>query len=470
MEKFIESKIMDALSPNPLLAAEKLKLDPRIQEAKKLLAEAVREHRSTITKIQPPNGTLKVSYEKLLAHFAELRGAPLWFPYLGSGLGNGTLVELLDGSVKYDFITGMGPHYFGHSHPQLMESSLNAALSDLVMQGNLEQNGEAVVLFDKLVEASGMDHLFLTTSGAMANENALKIAFQSRAPAYRVLAFAHTFTGRTLSMSQLSDKPDYREGLPPNLHVDYIPFYDPEQPEESTKRAVTCLETYLKRYPNSYAAMIFELVQGEAGFYPGHTEFFKPLMQLLKEHNVVIIDDEVQCFGRLPSLFAFHYFGLEAFVDIVTFGKLAYVCGTLFRKELKPRPGLLSQTFTASTSAIQAAITILDMLTKDNFFGPQGKIVAIHRYFTEKLKAIASRHPTLLSGPFGIGCMIAFTPYNGDAKKALQFVHALFEAGVMSFTAGAHPTRVRFLVPAGVVTHAEIDEVCAIIEKTLCMS
>ena len=65
----------------------------------------------------------------------------------------------------------------------------------------------------------------------MANENALKAAFQKRFPANRVLAFEHGFAGRTLALSQVTDKPAYRKGLPETLAVDHIPFFDPARPQ-----------------------------------------------------------------------------------------------------------------------------------------------------------------------------------------------------------------------------------------------
>ena len=69
-----------------------------------------------------------------------MRLGPLIYPYIGSGFCNGPFVELLDGSVKYDFITGIGVHYFGHAHPLMMKAGLRASLEDLLMQGNLQQN------------------------------------------------------------------------------------------------------------------------------------------------------------------------------------------------------------------------------------------------------------------------------------------------------------------------------------------
>jgi 4-aminobutyrate aminotransferase-like enzyme len=63
--------------------------------------------------------------------------------------------------------------------------------------------------------------------------------------------------------------------------------------------------------------------------------------------------------------------------------------------------------------------------------------------------------------------MIAFTPYNGENARVMQFAKSLFKAGIISFTAGADPTRIRFLLPAGAITEEQIDAVTDLIENTL---
>lgn len=450
-----------------LTLAEGLFKDPRLAKAKELLLQAVEAQQKKITGIRPPIQALKQQYADLIAKLEDYRGGKLWFPYLGSGFGKGSLVELMDGSIKYDFICGIGPHFLGHNHPELLAAGLEAALSNTIMQGHLQQNIDSLELIELLIKASKLDHCFLTTSGAMANENALKIAFQKKFPANRVLAFERCFVGRTLAISQITDKPSFREGLPSTLHVDYIPFFDPARPEESTAFALASLKKLFIRYPKQHAVMCFELVQGEGGFHAASQEFFIAIMTLLKEQGIAIFDDEVQSFGRLPELFAFQYFGLEKFVDIVSIGKLSQVCATLYKTDYCPRPGLLSQTFTGSTSAIKASKAILTHLLHGGYFGAEGKIQRLHDYFVKKLASLSKKHPGLLSGPYGIGCMLAFTPFDGSAALTAKFVHALFDAGVIGFVAGSQPTRVRFLIPAGVLTFDDIDNAMAIIEYTL---
>jgi len=452
--------------------AELLALDERVIKGKKLLLEALADHQRSITGVRPPIPGRALAYQDLVTEFGELRGGGLFFPYLGSGLGNGALVELADGSVKYDFISGIGVHHWGHSHPRIVEAVLDAALKDTVMQGNLQQNVESVTLARTLLasanqKGASLKHCFFSTSGAMANENALKIVFQKKLPAHRILAFERCFMGRTLALSQVTDKPEYREGLPSTLHVDYVPFLDPSKEQDSLKTSLDRLKSYLARYPGQHAAMVFELIQGEGGFHPGSRDFFIPLMEELKKHGIPILVDEIQTFGRTTELFAFQHFGLDAYVDVVTLGKAALVCATLFTHEFKPRPGLLSQTFTSGTAAIMASQVIVQGLLAGGYFGPDGKIAGIHVHFMRRLKELQRRLPGLITEARGAGAMIAFTPFGGDPDKVKNFIHALYDAGVICFYAGSDMLTVRFLIPVAAVTLDDIDSVIAITEKTL---
>ncbi len=451
------------------LIAQKFQSDPRVKKAKKLLSQALMDHQKSLTGVKEPQKRLKVSYEKLLAEFAQLRGQSLYYPYLSSGIGKGALVELGDGSVKYDFITGIGVHYFGHSHPGIMEANISASLEDTVMQGNLQQTSTSVEVMKRLVKLAGapLKHCFFSSSGAMANENALKIIFQKKSPANRLLAFKRCFAGRSLVTAQITDKLENRKGLPEVLKVDYIPFFDPKHPQESTEQAVQALGEFLKLYPHQHAGMFFELVQGEGGFYEGNRNFFMSLMKILKEEKIAVVIDEIQTFGRTPKPFAFQYYELDSYVDVVTIGKMLHVCATFFTEEFKPEPGLLSQTFTASSSAFHTALFITEYFKKSKLFGANGKITVYSKYFRDQLQKLHDNYPDWIQGPFGVGVMIGFTVFDGSAEKTKIFIQELFKSGVVSFLAGSHPSRVRFLVPIAVVTKKDIQNVCRIIEQTL---
>jgi len=446
--------------------------DLRVTQAKNLLLDALCQHQGGFTGARPAEPALVDSYRQQLEAFAEVRGGNLYYPYLGSGIGRGCLVELADGSIKYDMIGGIGAHYFGHSDPEIIAASIDAAIRDTIMQGNLQQNVESLRFSKTLLDlarrgGSSMAHCFLTTSGAMANENALKLIFQKRQPADRLLAFEHCFAGRTIALAAVTDKPAYREGLPVALQVDYLPFFNADDAEGSTKRALAALDQHLADHPGKYAGMVLELVQGEGGYYGGQAAFFRALMTKLRENNIAVMADEIQTFGRTTQPFAFQHYGLDDLVDVVTVGKLTQVCATLFTDNYKPAPGLISQTFTAGSVQLAAAQCILDRMIESDLFGKEGRIVRLSEHLRHHLRALAEKLPGCVAGPYGEGAMIAFTPFDGSPEHARKLLNDLFEAGVIAFVTGSNPSRVRMLPPMGVVTTGDIDAVCAILENVL---
>lgn len=446
--------------------------DPKINQALESLEQCLKTHQDKITGIKPPQKELEASYEQALQSLGQDRGAATYYPYLGSGFGKGPFVELEDGSIKYDFIIGIGVHQFGHSHPGIMKAMVKGALTNTAIQGHLQQNSDQAYFIKTVLKhanknGAGLDHCFLTTTGVMAAENALKMVFQKRYPKNRVLAFKKCFMGRTIAVSQITDKPAYRDGLPDTLRVDYLPFYDQNNHEKSIQNTVDTLKAHIARYPQKHAAICMELIQGEAGSWPGHKEFFKAIIEICKQEGISVIVDEVQTFGRTSELFAFQYFELDQDIDMVTIGKNSQVCATLYRKDHQPRAGLISQTFTASCSSLAAGQYIIDHLVSDGYLGKNGKIEKLHQHFKSCMEALHEKHPEKIEGPYGIGAMCAMSVFQGDPKKSQEFTKKLFHNGVIGFVAGAAPTRVRFLLPVGAIETTHIDEVAKIIDQTL---
>ena len=453
------------------LVADALRKDPRIAEAKRLIGEAINEYGGRLS-VRSPGDSLRDAFAAQIDRLSAVRGGPPIWPYLSSGIGRGPYVELADGSVKLDFICGIGVHGAGHSDPGIVNAAIDAAIEDTVMQGNLQQNPASVVMMEKLIamaQASGasLPHCLLSTSGAMANENALKIAMHHNTPADRVIAFDNAFAGRTFAMASLTDRPNYRMGLPLTFPVDYLPFLDPANPERSTRWAVDELHRLLKRHPGRYAAFWAEPIAGEGGYYPGSNEFFTALCQPLREAGVAIIFDEVQSFSRTSRPFAFQHYELDQFADIVTVGKITQVCATLYRGEMKPTGPILSQTFTGSTASIATGIEMLNRLDSNGCFGPASQNMQLAKYFQDALSRLSEKYPDLVSGPYGEGLMVAFTPGDGSFEFAKTLMMQLFDIGLLGFVCGGGPTRIRFLPPPAVTTKEHIDHAIELLDKGL---
>ena len=239
---------------------------PSIDAAIRAIVYEVRARSASLSAARPATGAGRETLDAWLARATDVRGRGPLYPYLGSGAGNGPLVELADGSVKWDLINGIGVHMFGHAEPGIVEASLRASLSDLVMQGNLQFNAEAIefaeILRDEAARTSRLKHCFVTNSGCMANEAALKVCQQKTAGAPRIIAFADCFMGRSTTMSQIGDAAAYRQGLALNILVDYLPFYDPTLGDRSIEMAAWHLEQLVHRYPGEHCCLVAEIVQG----------------------------------------------------------------------------------------------------------------------------------------------------------------------------------------------------------------
>lgn len=466
------------------LAASAFIDNPAVESAIENIVAELRSAQASLTGARPPAGELAETFQGYLDRVAAVKGRPPLFPYVGSGLGNGPLVELADGSVKWDMIIGIGVHAFGHSEPDLVATAIRAAMGDTVMQGNLQFNDDSTAFGELLVSeasrSSRIKHAFLTNSGAMANESALKVCFQKNAPASRVIAFEHCFMGRSTTMAQIGDSPSGRVGIPLNTLVDYVPFYNPKTGQQSIDYAMHRLIEYIDRYPGQHACFVMELVQGEGGFNTAPREFFEPLMKICREHGIAVWIDEIQTFGRTESMFYFEQIGLGEHVDVVTVGKMSQVCACLYTEEYAPKPGLLSGTFVGSTVGLNVGRRMLERLRDGGYYGPEGKNAKLHGAFREHAEALIAKHPEwfptvplptggeLVGNDLcgGVGGMMRLTPFGGDRAKVARAMHVLFEQGVISFFCGHGPFHLRFLPPIGVMEPEQFEPVFEIVERS----
>src|SRR5262245_7595388 len=159
-------------APAATTLGQQLHDSPGVRAAIGQIIGELKAKSAQITDIRPARADLKQTYDDLLARATAVRGRGLLYPYIGSGIGNGALVELADGSVKWDMICGIGVHFFGHSDPGLAEAALASGLDDTLKHGNLSSNFEPYEFMEVLLREAGrnskLKHCYLSTSGAMA--------------------------------------------------------------------------------------------------------------------------------------------------------------------------------------------------------------------------------------------------------------------------------------------------------------
>ena len=94
-------------------------------------------------------------------------------------------------------------------------------------------------------------------------------------------------------------------------------------------------------------------------------------------------------------------------------------------------------------------------------------ILKIHKKFIDGLNDLnKSTCKGLTQDAGGMGLMIAFTAFEGKKEQAEQLIKTLYKNGIISFSCGKDPIRIRFLVPAIIQDH-EIDLALSVIEKSI---
>ncbi len=209
-----------------------------------------------------------------------------------------------------DWVQAWAVNCLGHS-PDVLVNALCSQGEKLINPGPAFYNEPAIELAGLLTSHSCFDQVFFGSSGAEANEGAIKLARKwgqkFKGGAFEIITFKNGFHGRTLATMSASGKPGWDTIFAPQ--VDGFP-----------KAGLNDLDSVKALINPQTVAIMLELIQGEAGVIPANLEFVQSLRTLCDDHNLLLIADEVQtgC-GRTGTLFAYEQYGIEP--DMMTLGK-----------------------------------------------------------------------------------------------------------------------------------------------------
>ena len=227
--------------------------------------------------------------------------------------GSGSLVYDDAGKEYIDLGAGIAVTSFGIADSE-WAADVTEQLTKLQHCSNLYFTGPSALLAEKLCEATGMKKVFFGNSGAEANECAIKAArkysFDKYGPdRYKIVTLVDSFHGRTIATLSATGQPDLQNGFQP-----MVPgfIYTPANDCEALKALVES--------ESGICAFMFELIQGESGVNVLSQEFVDCMVSLAKEHDILLVDDEVQAGnGRTGTLYAYMQYGFTP--DIMSTAK-----------------------------------------------------------------------------------------------------------------------------------------------------
>jgi 4-aminobutyrate aminotransferase/(S)-3-amino-2-methylpropionate transaminase len=399
--------------------------------------------------------------QEVLARLRASVAAPLaiTFPIAAAEARGATLTDV-DGNTFIDFAGGVGCLNVGHAHPHVVQ----AAQEQL---DRFSHTDFTVVPYEvyatlserllRLAPLGGPGKAAFFNAGTEAVENAVKFA-RAYTGRSAVIGFERAFHGRTyLSLALTSKTRPYKEGLGPFAPEVYrVPFND----VDAIRRAFQTLVA-----PEDVAAIVFEPVQGEGGFFPATQEFVTGLRELCDEHGIVMVCDEVQTgYARTGRFFAIEHFNVAP--DLITIAKSIAMgiplSGVLGKAEIMdaPEEGGVGGTYVGNPVAQAAALAVLDVIEDE---GLVERSAAIGETIRARMLAWQERWPAI-QDVRGLGSMLAIEL--PDAAVASTVVEAAFQRGLLLLKAGVSGNAIRVLAPL-VILDAELDEALGAWEQAL---
>ena len=396
------------------------------------------------------------------------------------------------GKSYIDFSSQLMCSNLGHKNKAVIEAiTKQAEKLAYVAPGFANEAAIEAVEALRAVMPKNLNKFFFSTSGTEANEAALKMVRQSKAPAYKVISRYHSYHGATAAGAAFTGDPRRWFAEQARCVVDGVCFapdsycyrcpFDLAYPDCKVQCARYL--DYMIKEEGNVAAMIVEPVVGTNGRIVPPPEYFPILRKICDENDVLLIADEVMSgWFRTGKTFAMENWDVEP--DLLTTAKGATAAYTpvgitvssdkvaeYFEKELFCH-GHTYAYHPLAASAIPAAIAEYDKLFKSGL--PQ----KASQHLEKKLYELGDKH-ICVGDVRGIGHFWALEivknrktkePFDykadklsGKALMTAQIAGDAMQQGV--YMAAWYDTLV--IAPPLIITEEQIDAAIEIIDKSL---
>jgi len=396
------------------------------------------------------------------------------------------LVDARTGERFLDMFTFFASSALGMNHPALADDEdFRAELAQAAV--NKPSNSDVysvpmarfVATFARVLGDPALPHLFFVDGGALAVENALKVAFDWKSRfneargidpnlGTKVLHMRGAFHGRSgYTLSLTNTDPNKVARFPkfdwPRIDAPYIRqgANMDELESDSLRQARAAFEAH----PHDIACFIVEPIQGEGGDRHFRPQFFAAMRELCDEFDALLIFDEVQTGCGLTGT-AWAYQQLGATPDVVAFGKKTQVCGIMAGRRVDEVvdnvfavSSRINSTWGGNLVDMVRSRRILEIIESDGLIVRAAKT---GRYLVEGLEGLALEYPGLVLDVRGRGLMCAFSLPSTEQRDKL--IRLLWDRRVIMLASGSNSVRFR---PALTVSREEIDAAVAAVRDAL---
>jgi acetylornithine/N-succinyldiaminopimelate aminotransferase len=358
------------------------------------------------------------------------------------------------GKKYLDFFAGISVCNVGHCNETVIKAA-KKQLDSFSHVSNLYYAPPQIKLGEELVKRTfSGGRVFLSNSGAEANECAIKLARKwgflnpsKDGNRYEIICFFNSFHGRTLATLSATGQEKFHK------------FFGPLQ-EKFVFAEINNMDSVKKLANNRTVAVMIEPVQGEGGIIPSDETFLKELRAFCNDNNFLLIFDEIQCgMGRTGKLYAFENYGIKP--DIVTLAKSlanGLPLGAVIAGEKCAETFLYGDhgsTFGGNPVSCAAALAVLNIINSE-FLNNSLKTAEYLRLKLENLKDKYS----IIKCVRGLGLMIGMD-LTISGKNIVNY--CMDKGLIVNYT---NDTVLRLLPPL-IITKKDVDFAIKILEAAL---
>jgi L-lysine 6-transaminase len=396
------------------------------------------------------------------------------------------LVDARDGTRYLDLFTFFASSALGHNHPALADdAAFRAELAQAAVGKPSNSDVYTVAMarfvatFARVLGDPALPHLFFIDGGALAVENALKIAFdwksrhnESRGidPALgtQALHLTSAFHGRSGYTLSLTNTDPVKVARFPKFDWPRIPapaVHTSADVAAAEAASLAAARAAFTERPNDIACVVVEPIQGEGGDNHFRPEYLQALQALCHEFDALFVLDEVQtgC-GLTGTAWAYQQLGLEP--DVVAFGKKTQVCGVMAGRRVDDVadnvfcvPSRINSTWGGNLTDMVRARRIFEVIERDQLVD---RAARVGTHLLASLHALADRRPEV-GAVRGRGLMCAITLPSAEQRDEV-ITRLRRDEHVLLLSSGTAGIRFR---PALTVSTAELDRAVAALERVL---
>ncbi len=256
--------------------------------------------------------------------------SPLYADPIELVSGKGCRVTDANGRSYLDFFGGVLTTMIGYDVAEVMDAVRRQLDTGIAHSSTLYLIRKQVELAEKIAKLSGIadPKVFLANSGTEANDTALLLATQFRR-SNQILAMRNSYHGRSFGALGITGLRSWSATSLTPVNVSYLHSGDRLRgvfaglsDAQHLQLAVQDLrEVLATTTAGDVACLIAEPIQGVGGFVAPPDGYFRAVKEVLDEHGILWVSDEVQSgWGRTGS----HFWGYQAHgvaPDMLTFAK-----------------------------------------------------------------------------------------------------------------------------------------------------